>query len=480
MAVFNIDKMKVIAPSPDNFIINLQLVDASENSYNYNFIASGEHIYVNQDGSIDESLISDHVAHSSVFNLDGTTITAFSLFDMNDVGITTHDNNETDLYSLKHGNYNTDIIDNLLLMPNANVKPSDKVEYNIPMHTINSNAVYGYIATTDKSFGFPISSGAQIFSMSTHSTHDGTTTLGQTDTLSLYNYNEMATNVSNILGLGIQSDIDASMNFGFDKLFVFDPTDDNKLNYGEDNEGLIRWRKYQTNIQNGSNGVTNNFDNGTLLARAIIFPKQTLNNEYSTERTYIQENNDKTPFNYVRKYKWDEKHFYSNGLSIVLNHKDENKFTNYDFEDPTAGTMVSSIYSNRLGRKVKQHSSPQPPNTVDEKTDYNTYNTFSIENSQLEIRGVFNQYSPEIFNRTNETMSDTSLTTSQHKANVFDIKFSGLWRDICKKFTPTEGEEEAYNNIKANLKKSIKSNLYKLVEEIKPAQTELLKIEMED
>jgi hypothetical protein len=96
-------------------------------------------------------------------------------------------------------------------------------------------------------------------------------------------------------------------------------------------------------------------------------------------------------------------------------------------------------------------------------------------------KGVFNQYSPELINRKNETMSDTSLMTSIHKANIFDINFANLWQSISSKFeTHDEDKVQGHAAIKENLKNSIRTNLFKLVEEIKPAHTKLYKITMEN
>ena len=140
MAVLNIENMKVISPSPDNFILKLDLKNGSETT-SFNFIASGEHVYQDSDNRINHVLMDKHLAHSSIFDVYNTKITAFSLFDMNDIGITTDDN---------------DVIDNLLLMPNANTQPDSRENELIPMHSINSNAVYGYVATQPSaSFGFP-------------------------------------------------------------------------------------------------------------------------------------------------------------------------------------------------------------------------------------------------------------------------------------------------------------------------------------
>lgn len=475
MAIFSIENMKVVSPSPDNFILKLDLSKDGSEPKSYNFIASGEHIYVNNDGKIDKSLTDQHVAHSAVYDISGTVITGFSMFDMNDIGYTTHDNDE-------------DSIDNLLLMPNANLLPAEKVDYDIPMHTVNSNAVYGYVKTFKKSFGYPEYNrnadtmfNGQEFIMGPH--NYGMNGYSHTDTLTFYHYNRMATHISNVLSLGTQNDISA-MYDGFDKLFVFDPTNERKYEY---TENTADWRKYQSNTNAIGYPVTNNFDNGTLLVRSIIFPKQTLNNEYSTERDYISSTLPQLtdPFDIVRKYAWDDLSFYSNGTHIVLNHKDENQFSFSDttFNPKFGGTMVTSTYSNRLGAEEKLHYKPPIENDLqtDEKTDYNSYNQFEIQKSNIEnYKGLYNQYTPELFNRENETQSDTSLVTSKHKTNVFDIQFSGLWKDICKCFTPRANEEFAYDKIKENLKDSIRSNLYKVVDEIKPVQTMLYKIKMDD
>lgn len=408
-------------------------------------------------------------------------IPSYALFDMNDMGITTDDED----------------IDNLLLMPNANTTPYERdLSANfIPIHGINCNAVYGYVRTEpNKSFGFPKYNNDE-FIMSTHNKgSNGNPEPGTTDTLSLYKYREMATNVSNILGLGKQTDISAAES-GFDKMFVFDPTDDNKIQV---QTNLRDWRSYQTNHGNG--GFTNNFDNSTLLARAILFPKQTLNNEYSTERVYVPSTEVSAPFKQVRRYNFkNEDYFYSNGTHIILNHRDDDK---YNFikpdTDKRGGTMVTSTYSRRFGDEFgKEHQSPNIayPNNNEKciesdngemlapELDYNVYGTFGYNKSEISnVIGLYNQYSPELINRENETMSDTALMTARHKTNIFDIEFkNGLWKDIADNLKTTDEDQvSAYQEIKDNLKQFIKTNLFKLVEEIKPAHTELYKITFDD
>ncbi len=504
MTVFNIEKLKVILPSPDNFILQLDLsrqyedsaIAESEIYKTYNFIASGEHVFVNKNNEIDKSLINNHVAHSSVFDISGRTITAFSMFDMNDMGITTHDNVDID-ENINSNTEDHDIFDNLLLLSNANTLPSARVNSNIILHSINSNSVYGYITPTRYSFGFPGYNDSieekHNFVITTHNANSqcidseaNVKPIGKSDTLTLYHPNKMATTISSILSLGNQIDLqDVNENTEcFDKVFVFDPTDNNRLEFDENS--IEYWRKYQSNLNHAQEHVTNCFDNGLLIARAFIFPKQTLNNEYSTVKDYLH-NDSPPPYEYVRKYKWDDTHFYSNCTQIVFNHRDDNTIaTSYinPTEKTTAGTMVTSTYSKRFGSdQTHVHGLLQPPAPsalLSVESDYNYYYTFQFGNSALNTRGIFNQYSPELFNRENETMSDTALLTSKHKTNIFDISFKKRWETICNQFNPkTEQEVEAYKKIKSDLKDSIRSNLYKLVDEIKPVNTELYKIEID-
>lgn len=500
MPILNIKDMKVVSPSPENFILDLEISsDIDKSGHHYKYIASGEHIFQNSDGTIDDELLNEHVAHSSIFKIgEDSFITAFNLFDMNDMAITTSYDGE-------------DQIDNILTMPNSNDKPKDRKSKPIEIHTINSNSAYGYMPTEkNKSFGYPVYDKVlKKFIMSTHNSSaslpDSKTELGTTDTLTLYHYRKNATNISGVLGLGHQADIDRSQ-IGFDKMFVFDPTDDNVNGFKTDD--LISWRYgWQSNDPDSPyNRTRNNFDDGMLLARAILFPKQTLNNEYSTEREYLEENTDekKYPFHYARSYKWTDPYFYSNGTHIVLNHRDSNKFNFLsEIEDVTntndrvGGTMVTSTYSRRFTEAAPiYHETPEPPipssyvlkkedgKTTIPKTDYNTYGTITFEDSKIENdEGLFNQYSPELINRENETQSDTTLMTSKHKTNIFDIEFKSLWDSIVNEFdkiqkTDSTTDISAYTEIKSNLKSTIKNNLFKLVEEIKPAHTKLYKVEM--
>lgn len=488
MPGLDIKDMKVISPSPDNFILELEVSGLNiDGIKKFNYIASGEHIYENGNSTVDSKLLRDHVAHSNIFKLsDNTLVTAYSLFDINDMAITTDDE---------------DTIDNLLLMPNANIEPSDRADNPIPFHVINSNSVYGYDKTKRcKSFGFPeYDDNDRRFKMSTHNKNakgfNDNDPLGKTDTMSLYRYRKAATTISSILGLGHQADV-AGVENGFDKLFVFDPTNDNLAQFTTSN--LHEWEYPQSNRSQGGLGVSNNFDKGTLLIRSILFPKQTLTNEYSTERTYSDISG--KPFENVRKYRFDDSYFYSNGTHIILNHKDESRFK-FSGTPPVipnqktynvGGTMITSNYSRRFGDSVgKEHRSPIPPDSEDclmvlddnrsEKMadDYNTYGTFNVEQSDISSKtGMFNQFTPELLNRENETLSDTSLMTSQHKANIFDIEFvRDFWRDIKDSFkTAQDKDNPAYKEIQTNLKNSIRRNLFKLVEEIKPVHTELYKV----
>jgi hypothetical protein len=478
MPILKIKDMKVVAPSPDNFILDLEIENKGVSNH-YKYIASGEQIYQNHD-NIDSTLLKQHVAHSSIFKVNDTLITAFSLFDVNDMGITTDD----------YDSSNNSMFDNLLLMPNANIIPSARVDNPIPMHGINVNATYGYVKTpAEGSFGYPeYDENDEKFVMSTHNKEaTGDPKPGVTDTLTLYQYRKYATNISNVLGLGKQTDISATEP-GFDKLFVFDPTNDNRLNF---KSSVRTWRSYQSN-RNYTNGATNNFDNSTLLVRAILFPKQTLNNEYTTERDYVS-SEVSAPFAFTRKYNFDDlEHFYSNGTHIILNHRDDTKFEFAEDTKNFGGTMVTSKYSRRFGDLYgKPHLSPEPPDGTQKiqeldtgdkvpfEIDYNKYGTLTYADSNItDVSGLFNQYSPELINRENETMSDTALMTSLHKTNVFDIEFSDdLWQSIAKPINKSDSiPSEAKAGITENIKQTIKTNLFKLVEEIKPAHTELYKI----
>ena len=189
MPILNIKDMKVVSPSPENFILDLEISsDIDKSGHHYKYIASGEHIFQNSDGTIDDELLNEHVAHSSIFKIgEDSFITAFSLFDMNDMAITTSYDGENQ-------------IDNILTLPNANDEPKTRKEKPIEMHTSNCNAVYGYLKTyKDSSFGFPVYDTLNNkFIMSTHnfdanvptktSTTEETDTLGTTDTLTLYHH----------------------------------------------------------------------------------------------------------------------------------------------------------------------------------------------------------------------------------------------------------------------------------------------------
>jgi len=307
--------------------------------------------------------------------------------------------------------------------------------------------------------------------------------------LTLYRKNKKyPTHISNVLGLGTQADI---KDFdGFDKMFVFDPTDNNSLKFSNN---LKEFRlNCQSNTNHSKYGIPNNFDNSLLLSRTILFPKQTLNNEYSTERTYIRKKDIKRessrdissyPFEFARNYKWDN-HFYSNGTHVVINHREDNRFNfEENDEDDIPGTMVTSTYSNRFTELQTFENQIEPPGPITDLLssdnsqihvfpDYNKQKDLEIKSALTrDISGVFNQYSPELINRENETLSDTTLMTSRHKTNIFDIEFIDLWESVGSHIDNAE--------IRNNLRNSIKTNLFKLVEEIKPIHTKLYKVSME-
>lgn len=476
MPILTIKDMKVVTPSPNNFILDLEIssdINPDDTTVkHYKYIASGEHIYQNNDGRIDKKLLKNRVAHSSIFKIDNgddnaTIITAFSLFDMNDMVVTTDEN---------------DPIDNLLLMPNSTMEPRLREVSAIPMHQINRNATYGMVSTPKKmSFGYPayIESG-NVFTMASAIPAGASPTVG--DTLTLYRKNKKyPTNISNVLGLGTQAEVQSTHD-GFDKMFVFDPTDNNSLQFSTNLKDLRDF--HQSNKQRSKYGIPNDFDYSLLLSRTILFPKQTLNNEYSTERPYVDSEISAYPFEYARKYRWDE-HFYSNGTHIVLNHREDNRFNfrQNDDEENVPGTMVTSKYSNRFTELETFENKIYPPGEINDlissdntqitvKPVYNKKKVLVYNDSDAKsATGVFNQYSPELINRENETLSDTALMTSKHKTNIFDIDFVDLWDSIGSKIDNTE--------VRNNLRDSIKTNLFKLVEEIKPVHTKLYKVVME-
>lgn len=457
MPILELQDFNIISPSPDNFILRLK-VDGKD----YNYIGSGEHVY--QDVDIDrkpiahESLVTAHLAHSSIFEYRtssnvSSSVFAWDMFDINDVGVTTDADDENN--------------DNLLLMQNSNVYPQEKTA--IPMHQINSNSVYGYVQAIDKeSIGVPkVDDGSDNnkFIMVHH----------DSDPLTRYHYRPMAVALSGVLGLGDQMDFKDT----FDKLFVFDPTDNNRLSFSD----YVRsWRNYQSNRDKSTNKVTNNFDFGKLLVRTILFPKATLNNEYSTERQYTSIS---TPYAYMRKYAWDDEHFYSNGSFIVLNSREDNSFNNekIDSDSNPPGTMVTSKYSRRFGDVVPKLNVVEPPGNVtivdpdnnqkvEIETDYNrVVPDISSESSDIFDNGsTFKQYMPESINRENETTSDTSLMTSKHKANIFDVDIKSFWNSLKTSINTVPIE------VKSNIKDMIRKNLYEMIENIKPAHTKLYRV----
>ena len=458
MPLLNLQDLKIISPSPDNFILRLT-IDGKD----YNYIGSGEHIYqddidADKKPAIDKTLITNQLAHSSIFEFDeiSTNVTAWDIFDINDVGVTT-DADDIDN-------------DNLLLLQNSTIDPSAKTA--IPMHQINSNSVYGFVsASRKKSTGIPKVDGG-IFNLDYY----------KSDPITRYHYRPMAVSLSSVLGLGTQMDLIDT----FDKLFVFDPTDNNRLKFTKNS--IKNWRKYQSNRDKSSDRVTNNFDFGKLLVRTVLFPKATLNNEYSTERRYTEIS---SPYSYMRKYAWDDSHFYSNGSFIVLNSREDNRFEN-DFDlSARPGTMVTSKYSRRFGDvdpKPNEVSPPNPPevtielsnNTVSTiETDYNEVideeQELSAINSDIfENKSTFKQYMPESINRKNETTSDTSLMTSKHKANIFDVDIKTFWNKLKQSIGTVP------SGVKTNIRDMIRKNLYEMIENIKPAHTKLYKVIMTD
>lgn len=451
MPILKLQDFKIVSPSPDNFILRLRI-----NDKDYNYIGSGEHVYQeldeNEEPAIHKSLITNQLAHSSIFEYDdiSTNVTAWDMFDINDVGVTTDSDDEDN--------------DNLLLLQNSNIDPKDKEA--IPLHQINSNSVYGFVsAINNKSIGVPKVNIDKNFNLEKF----------DSDPITRYHHRPMAVALSSVLGLGTQ------MNFAdtFDKLFVFDPTDNNRLKFST---VLTNWRRYQSNRDKSSYKVTNNFDFGKLLVRTVLFPKATLNNEYSTERQYTDVS---SPYAYMRKYAWDDKHFYSNGSFIVLNSREDNCFEKDSIDvSAKSGTMVTSKYSRRFGdvvAELNEVSPPYPPeielelsdNTVIQvETNYNKVDPeISSNHSDIFENGSsFKQYMPESINRENETASDTNLMTSKHKANIFDVDIKTFWYALNSSINAVPSD------VRDNVKDMIKKNLYEMIENIKPAHTKLYKI----
>lgn len=458
MPILNLEDFNIISPSPDNFILRLT-IDGKD----YNYIGSGEHVYQDYDELkketyVHKSLITNQLAHSSIFEYDSisTVVTAWDVFDLNDVGVTTDTDDENN--------------DNLLLMQNSNIDPSAKADMPIPMHQINSNSVYGFVsAMTKRSIGVPKTTSNEkslpMFSLTNH----------ESDPLTRYHYRPMAVALSSVLGLGTQMDFADT----FDKLFVFDPTDNNRLSFSKT---LVNWRRYQSNRDKSSYRVTNNFDFGKLLVRTILFPKATLNNEYSTERRYTEVS---SPYAYMRKYAWDDEHFYSNGSFIVLNSREDNSFTEEIINDidTKPGTMVTSKYSRRFGDVIAKSNEIYPPGEIildlsnntqmTAETDYNVVSDPAINATNSDIfenKSTFKQYMPESINRENETTSDTSLMTSKHKANVFDVDIKQFWSKLKSSIGSIPSE------VRDDIKDMIRKNLYEMIENIRPAHTKLYRV----
>lgn len=464
MPILKLEDFNIISPSPDNFILRLSI-----NGENYNYVGSGEHVYQDLSGdnspSVHKSLITSRLAHSSIFEYDGSTseknvsITAWNMFDINDVGVTTDSDDEDN--------------DNLLLLQNSNIDPSAKTA--IPMHQINSNTVYGYVsAISNKSIGVPHVDGIDNATSIDVANMNFNLKNHESDPITRYHYRQMAVALSSVLGLGTQ------MNFTdtFDKLFVFDPTDNNRISFPP---SLRNWRRYQSNRDRSSDRLTNNFDFGKFLVRAVLFPKATLNSEYSTERQYTEVS---APYSYMRKYAWEDEQFYSNGSFIVLNSREDNCFRHLDIS-AYPGTMVTSKYSRRFGDIEPEVNIVQPPgeivvelsdNTIVRvESDYNRVEELSANNSDISSsRSTFKQYMPELINRESETASDTSLMTSKHKANIFDIDIKSFWNSFNSTIKDVPSE------VKDNIKDMIRKNLYEMVENIKPAHTKLYRVLIND
>ena len=219
----------------------------------------------------------------------------------------------------------------------------------------------------------------------------------------------------------------------------------------------------------------NDFDFGKLLVRAILFPKSTLNNEYSTERQYLEDNNQ--PYKYMRKYSWDDDHFYSNGEFIVFNSREDNDLNGIIGESGRPGTMVTSKYSNHFGDVVTERNEVTPPSgRMDVNVVYNKVEdiTSSKESDRKDNESIFKQYMPELINRENETASDSGLMTSKHKVNIFDVDIISFWNKLSQSMGSVK------NEVRSNMKDMIKKNLYDMIEDIKPAHTKLYRVLITD
>lgn len=455
---FEISSLKIISPSPATFILDVERSAApSAESEHVTYIGSAEHCFK------DLTLITSKLAHSTIYT--GPThgsITAYAMFDLNDVLIGT---------DIDWNNTNSEF--SYMLAPPVSTV-SSKIESPIKGIVNNKNAFIGVIpGSGNKKFVSMTPSRKYVLNDDTDGTYYKY--LPDEDAITLYSKQTGSTSTKRTLCVEDEYDVNySSDNSGgkFDQIFTIQTfnafsTGGNSLRA---NQNITAWGT-----------LINNFDNGTLSVASFITPKQTLNSEYSTVKAI---SGGTTPYKYMRNYmQGDDFNMYVSGDLLVFNYIETKTAANVGVG--ASATQISTTYSKQIGL---------PEDPFGKSTQY----TIIDDNDNLARAGVYQNYLPELVNVIDSGFGGTGGTPglpgakrALHKANIFDIdiqnKYATFIDDATSKIvnvfsnisgvTPTD-VTTVNTNLKSKLQKHISDSLQALVAELIPAHTHLFNVIM--
>lgn len=460
----DINSIRILNPSPTTFILDVEQTSSlSDSPSHVTYIGSGEHCFKTA------SLVQSKLAHSTTFSTtSGVThgdITAYALFDMNDVLIGT----DTDF-----SDDDTVYADYMLapIVLDVDEKRANPI-LGIPH---NKNSFVGVIPGINRStLSETPSRKYDIDGILKYS--------ADKDAITLYNKQASPASTKQILRAYDEYDITPTESGDkLDQLFVI------QTFHAFDTDGS--GQQPTQNITATWAALVNNFDDGVLSAASFLTPKQTLNAEYSTAKSTLSENQS---FEFMRSYtvrNSDKPEFnmYASGNLLILNYL-ESKRLAAEAITTTISTQISTTYSKYVGLTADTFG------TASAKT-------VSMYPDNITTNHVAQNYLPEVVNLVDDGFGggeSTGTTTAHraiHKANIFDIEIATGAVTNESKFNTVMSEvpsaiATAYSkfmssttNITASLKTAlhnhISDSLQKLVVDLIPAHTHLYRVVTSD
>ena len=424
------------ATSPTNFIISID---------GKNYVGSAEFCFT---GGQESELINSRLPHSTVLtNNQGESFRLYALFELEKATVST---------------------DEFLDLSNktvfANAFTEDSTVSSDLKYGVNSNLNYAYM-NVGGGAEVPFFQNSFGVRLRKQYTNTAAYSYGYADidhSINLYNKNNHATHAANALRLGKQynfpKDVLISPIFKFDTFSGF-RSDESR-------------NRLTSPISSWIPGI-NNFDEGFLYVDSFIFPKVTLNDEYSTQKNDIPGSILKG----IRTYWYTRSFGHMSRDGIVQYYLPALELKDFDpTEEFSSEIAINTEYSEVIGQ-------PDPISEV----RYREPKSIRRADWAGEYRFP-NAYMPEFIDPSLETSGKTNAGgITQHKANVFAINVSnkygetnsggiyGLLEETAQKLNSPlsqDNVDEAYQNIK----KTIKSQLHKAIAEVKPAHTELYRV----